>query len=228
VFDVNLLDRMNFGDLRKTLDHVLEKMDQLKEEGSDDEDDPRYDALMVIANQIIERMDSVIRDNVVDSSEILDQWKRQTEEYRKGFKDYVRTYLKGGVPLLMAEPEGSSLARGEDADAAWRAKLDEIVLDEKLLDGMNAGDLFQVNNFITENVKEFDEKFPEDVADPIITKLLKFGDIVIRRLDPLVRETYKDKPEKLAEWVAIMDDYKDLDDEDAEDAGADIKSSAVS
>jgi hypothetical protein len=96
VFDVNLLDRLSFGDLGKMLDHILEKLDQLDEEGSADEDDPPHDMLLVIANQIIVRMDSIIRDNSVDSPELLDQWKRVTEEHRKGFKNYVRTYLKEG------------------------------------------------------------------------------------------------------------------------------------
>jgi hypothetical protein len=218
---------MNFGDLGKALDQILDKLEQLKEERSAGEDDPRQDVLLVIANQIIVRMDSIVRDNVVDSSESIDLWKRQTDEYRKAFKDYARTYLREGVPLLMVEPESSSRAGGGDAAAAWRAKLDEIVLDEKLLDGMNAGDLFQVNTIITERVKQLDEELPEDVAEPLITKLLDFGNIVIRRLDPLVRETYKNQPEQLAEWEAIMNDYKDLD-EEGEEGGADIKSSAVS
>lgn len=226
MFDVNLLDRLSFDDLGTTLEHVLEKMEQLKEERSADEDDPRHDALLVIANQIIERMDAIIGDNGVGTPELRDLWKRQTEEYRKGFKDYVRTYLKEGVPLLMVEPESSSQARG--ADEAWRAKLDEIVLDETLLDGMNAADLFRVSNLITEKVTQFDEELPEDVAEPLIEKLLNFGTIVIRRLDPLVREAYKDKPEDLADWEAIMNDYKDLDDEGGEDARTDTESPAVS
>jgi hypothetical protein len=217
---------MSFGDLGKTLDHILEELERLDEEGPAGEDDPRHDMLMVIANQVIVRMDSIIRENVVDSPELLDQWKRQNEEYRKGFKDYARTYLKEGVPLLMVEPGSSS--RGEDADAARRAELDKIVLDETLLDGMNAGDLFRVNELITEKVQQLDAELPEDVAEPLIEKLLNFGRIVIRRLDPLVREGYKDKPEELAAWEAIMNDYKDLDDEGGEDARADNESSAVS
>jgi hypothetical protein len=66
------------------------------------------------------------------------------------------------------------------------------------------------------------------VAEPPIKKLQKFGNFVIRRLDPLVRETYRNQPEKLPGWVAIMDDYKDLDDEDGENTRADIESSEVS
>lgn len=226
MFDVNLLDRLSFSELNETLGQVLEKMDQLAKEGSADEDDSRHDALLVIANQIIERMNSMIRDNNLNSPELLDQWNRVSKSYREGFKNYTRTYLKEGVPLVMAEPERSSGSSG--ADAAWLAKLDEIVLDEKLLDGMNAGDLFRVNNLIIEKVEQFDETLPEDVAEPLIERLLKFGNIVIRRLDLLMREAYQNKPEKLAEWEAIMNDYTDLDDEGGEDTRADIESSEVS
>lgn len=224
MFDVKLLDRMNFGDLNKMLSHVLERMDELSDARPEGEDDSRLDVLLVIANQIIVRMDSIIRDS--GNPEALEQWNRASDGYAERFKQYTKTYLKEGVPLIMAEPESPS--PGSDAGAAWQAKLDKLVLDEKLLDGMNAGDLFQVNQFITDKVKQLDEELPEELSEPIIEKLLKFGTLVIRRLDPLVRETYKNQPEKLAGWVAIMEDYKDLDDADGEDKRADIESSEVS
>lgn len=223
MFDVKLLDRLSFGDLSEMLSHVLERMDELADARAEGEDDPRVDALMVIANQIIVRMDSIIREH--GNPEALEQWNRANNGYAERFKQYTDTYLKGGVPLVMAEPEASSKAT--DADA-WRAKLDGLVLDEKMLDGMNAGDLFQVNSFITEKVTQIDEELPEEMAEPLIEKLLKFGDLVIRRLDPLVRETYQNNPERLAEWEALMNDYKDLDEEDGEDTRADIESSEVS
>jgi hypothetical protein len=91
---------------------------------------------------------------------------------------------------------------------------------------MNAGDLFEVNRFITEKVKWFDEEFPEDVAEPIIEKLLNFGGLVIRRLDPLVREAYADNPEKLAQWEAVLRGPADPEGEG--DGPVDIESSQVS
>ena len=224
MFDVKLLDRMNFGDLGKTLDYILQELERLAGDGSPDEDDPRHDMLLVIANQVIERMDSIIRDNGLENPELLDLWKRQTEEYRAGFKDYVNTYLKDGVPLLQVEPENSEQARA----AAWQAEIDKIVLDEQLLEGMNAGDLIQMNKFIIEQVEKLDQEYPEDLAEPLIKKLLSFNTLVFRRLDPLVRERYRDEPEQLAGWLEIVNDFKDLDDEGEGDAGADVKSSAVS
>lgn len=76
--------------------------------------------------------------------------------------------------------------------------------------------------------RQLDAELPEDVAEPLIVKLQNFGSMVIRRLDPLVRETYKDRPEKLAEWVAIMNDYKDLDEEDGGEARAGVEPPAAS
>jgi hypothetical protein len=228
MFDVNLLDRMNFGDLGETLGYVLERMDALAAAGADDDDDPRMDVLLVIANQIFKRMDSIVRDYAQSHPEVLEQWSQAAVGYEEQFKQYSKTYLKGGVPLLMVEPEESSQASDAEAVAAWRAKVDALVLDEKLLDGMNAGDLAQINRFIIEQVEKFDKELPEEMAGPLIDKLLKFDDLVIRRLDPLVRETYVNQPEKLAEWEAIQNDYKDLDEEDEEHIPADIESSEVS
>lgn len=228
MFDVKLLDHLNFGALGDALSHVLEKMDEIEAELSEDEGDPRIDILLVIANQIFVRMDSIVRDYGRSHPEVLDQWSRAAGGYGERFKQYARTYLKGGVPLLMVEPESSAQASGADAAAAAaRARLDEV-LDEKSLDGMNAGDLFEVADFITETVKRLDEELPEDLAEPIIAKLLKFSDLVFKRLDPLVREAYKDEPEKLAAWLEIVNDCKDLDAEGGEDVQADVHSSEVS
>jgi hypothetical protein len=223
VFDVKVLDRMSLQELCKMLGEVLDRMGKI-EKGAPGGDDARYDTLMVIANQIIVRMDSIIRAH--GGPEVLAQWEKSTDGYQERFKNYADTYLKGGVPLLAVGPDAPSQAPG--ADEAWRAKLDEIVLDEKLLDGMSAGDLFRVNSLITEKVEQLDRDLPEEVAGPAIEKLLKFGTLVIRRLDPLVREAYKDQPEKLARWEAIMNEYKDLDDEDVEDTRADVESPDVS
>jgi hypothetical protein len=226
VFDVKLLDRMSFGDLRDMLDTVLETMVKVDEESPEGHEDPRNDQLMVIANQIIMRMDSIVREYGRSNPETLAQWEQVAEDYKKGFKDYSNTYLKDGVPLVMARQEPPPQA--PPADAARLAELEEIVLDEKLLEGMNAGDLFEVNRFITEKVEQLQKELPEDVAEPLIGRLLKFGITVIRRLDPLMRETYRDSPESLAGWEAIMNDYKDLDDEGGGDALADIESSEIS
>jgi len=45
---------------------------------------------------------------------------------------------------------------------------------------------------------------PNEPTDPEIVKLLEEGMDAIRQLDPIVRETFRDQPEKLAEWDSIM------------------------
>jgi len=222
MFDVKLLDGMSFRELGDTLGQVLEKMDEVSAELSEGEDDPRLDMLMVIANQIIVRMDSIIRDYGRSHPEVLDQWNRATDGYEERFKQYARTHLKGGVPVLMVEPESPSQASG--ADAAWQAKLDEFLLDETKLDGASAGDLFPLLSLVIEKVKQFDEEFEEDISGPIIKKLLNYGDAIVRRLDPLVREDYRDQPDKLAGWEDLMRDYKALADEREESIPADVES----
>ena len=225
MFDVKMLDRLNFGQLGEALDQVMTRMDEVKDAAPDDEDNPQLDMLYVIANQIIERMDSIMRDYARSHPEVLDQWGPVMKAYKEGFTNYSDTCLKGGVPVLMVEPE--SPPQAPDAAAGARAEADKLVLDEKMLDGMNAGDLFEVNRLITEKVKQLNEELPEDAAEPLIRKLLDFSTLVIRRLDPLVREAYRDNPEQLAAWEAIID-YEVLDDEGEEDVQADVESSEVS
>jgi hypothetical protein len=60
--------------------------------------------------------------------------------------------------------------------------------------------------------KKLDEELPEDIAEPVIGKLPAFGEVVMKRLDPLVRETYADKPDSLAEWDEITHMCDDLED----------------
>jgi hypothetical protein len=58
--------------------------------------------------------------------------------------------------------------------------------------------------------------------------LLDFGEAVIRRLDPLVREGIGHKPEVLAEWDDIMRDNNSLIDGHEERLPADAESSQIS
>src|ERR1043165_6219237 len=49
---------------------------------------------------------------------------------------------------------------------------------------------------------------PEGEFDPDIYVILEDGKEKIRQLDPIVRETMRDKPEKLAKWLQIMEDFE--------------------
>jgi hypothetical protein len=57
--------------------------------------------------------------------------------------------------------------------------------------------------------------------DKSLETLLAEGVDTVRKMDPVVREELKNKPEALAEWDAIMQDYADIlmeDDSEAEQA----------
>lgn len=44
----------------------------------------------------------------------------------------------------------------------------------------------------------------DEPTDPKVVELLARGMKIIEELDPIVRETYRDNPEALAEWEDIM------------------------
>jgi hypothetical protein len=52
-------------------------------------------------------------------------------------------------------------------------------------------------------------------TDPRILELINKGMKIQKELDPIVREAYRNDPEKLAEWDSIMHMCDDLDEEDA-------------
>ena len=79
--------------------------------------------------------------------------------------------------------------------------------------------LFSIIGQITDTIKKIDEENPTgpDETDPRIVALLRMAHRVQRELDPLVRENFKDKPEKLAEWDDIMKDCKEAYEKDSEE-----------
>jgi hypothetical protein len=92
MFDEKLLNRMNFGDLNQSLDYVLERIGEIEDELSEGEDDPRLDRLYVLANKIITRMDSIVRES--GSPEALAQWNKALDGYEEHFEKYADTLLE--------------------------------------------------------------------------------------------------------------------------------------
>jgi hypothetical protein len=83
---------MNFGDLHQSLDYVLERIGEIEDELSEGEDDPRLDMLYVLANKIITRMDSIVRES--GSPKALAQWNKVMEGYEERFERYADTLLE--------------------------------------------------------------------------------------------------------------------------------------
>ncbi|HEY0377750.1 MAG TPA: hypothetical protein VGC87_12565 [Pyrinomonadaceae bacterium] len=61
---------------------------------------------------------------------------------------------------------------------------------------------------------------PDEETDPRIVELLKEGMEVQQELDPLVRETFRNNPARLAEWDDIMHMCDDLDQGDVEESAS--------
>jgi hypothetical protein len=84
---------------------------------------------------------------------------------------------------------------------------------------MQARDLFDRMGFIAREIDRLDKENPtgpDEETDPRIVQLLEEGRRIQKQLDPLVRETFRDRPEHLVEWDSIMhmcDD--DLDEGDS-------------
>ncbi|HEX8493130.1 MAG TPA: hypothetical protein VF658_09840 [Pyrinomonadaceae bacterium] len=96
MIDEKLLDRMNFGQLNQSLDYVLEKMEQIDDECSDGEDEPRLDMLCLLANKIIMQMDAIIRQN--DNPKALAQWNKAMANYKQGFQKFSDILDKENKP----------------------------------------------------------------------------------------------------------------------------------
>jgi len=193
---------MSFSDLNQSLGDVLKRIDKIKRECREGEDDPRLDRLMVTANNIIMRMDAMIREPGRFSAETVAKWDKSMEGYAESLQNYTDASLELEA---LAETE----AMHESEMAALRERLTAL-LDEKSLDGMNARDLFEVIKVINEQVEKIDKNFSEETAEPLITQLQDFQEVVIKRLDPLVRETLGHKPGALAEWEDIMREHDDI------------------
>ena len=52
--------------------------------------------------------------------------------------------------------------------------------------------------------KRIDDDDPKEESDPRIRKLLDEGRLICARLDPIMRDRFRDDPAALAEWDEIM------------------------
>ena len=85
---------MNFGDLSQSLDYVLERIGKIEAELPEGEDDPRLDMLYVLANKIVMRMDSIVREHCRSSPEALAQWNKAMDGYEERFEEYADILLE--------------------------------------------------------------------------------------------------------------------------------------
>lgn len=88
------LDRMNFGDLDRSLDYVLERIYKIEADLPEGEDDPRLDMFYVLANKIVMRMNSIIHQHGRSFPEALARWNKAMDGYEERFEKYADTFLE--------------------------------------------------------------------------------------------------------------------------------------
>lgn len=71
---------------------------------------------------------------------------------------------------------------------------------------------FSKMDFIADEIEHLDKHSDDsgEESSPEVKAALKRGVDAVRQLDPLVRERYRDEPEKLAEWLSIMNEFADV------------------
>jgi hypothetical protein len=82
---------------------------------------------------------------------------------------------------------------------------------------MNHEKLFEQLDKVLNEIDRLDKENPtgpDEETDPRIVKLLDEADRITNELDPIIRETFQDDPEKLAEWDEIMRMRDDPEEED--------------
>lgn len=73
-------------------------------------------------------------------------------------------------------------------------------------------DLFNRLCFLIDEIERINKEspVPEGESHPALLPLLDEASAIVRQLDPLFRERYRDEPEKLAQWLDIIKDYPDI------------------
>ena len=88
---------------------------------------------------------------------------------------------------------------------------------------MDERDLFKRIEVINKETRRLDEQNPsdpEEETDPRIRELFDEGIEIMKQLDPIIREKFRDDPATLAEWDEIMHMCDDLDEDDPDNSGA--------
>ena len=77
---------------------------------------------------------------------------------------------------------------------------------------------FKLLNRILKEIQRIDKENPtgpDEATDPRIIKLLDMGNQLVKGMDPVIREQYRDNPQLLAEWDSIMQPFYAAEKEDS-------------
>ena len=82
---------------------------------------------------------------------------------------------------------------------------------------MRHENLFSRLDYIIKEIARLDKENPtgpDEETDPRIVELLNEGTEIQKELDPLMRGTFRNNPDKLAEWDSIMKTHYELNREE--------------
>lgn len=94
MFDEKILDGKSFDELVDALEYIVEKIEEVEDETPEGEKDPRFDPLCFIANKIVVRMNSIVRESDDTEPELLARWKETVRSYEEGYEQYTNKPLE--------------------------------------------------------------------------------------------------------------------------------------
>jgi hypothetical protein len=107
MFDETIFDGRSFDELHKALDMVLERIDKIEEELSEGEDDLRLDGLYTVADIIVKRMDSLVREYAREHPGDFSQWGKVMRDYEVHYDKFTDAILEDDTLLDFESPENS-------------------------------------------------------------------------------------------------------------------------
>ena len=82
------------------------------------------------------------------------------------------------------------------------------MFDEKLLDGRSFDELRKALDFVIERIVKLEEELSDGEDDALIDRLYTVSDLIVRRMNLLVRECARDSPGAFSQWDKAMHEYE--------------------
>jgi hypothetical protein len=82
------------------------------------------------------------------------------------------------------------------------------MIDAKLLDRMDFGDLNQSLDYVLEKIGQIEDELPEGGDNPRLDMLYVLANKIVMRMDSIVRAHGRSSPEALAQWKKMMAGYE--------------------
>jgi hypothetical protein len=83
------------------------------------------------------------------------------------------------------------------------------MIDDKLLDRMNFGELNQSLDYVLERIGKIEDELSEDEDDPRLDMLYVLANKIVMQMDSIVRENSRSNPEAFVQWSKVMNGYEE-------------------